>query len=184
MKTLQTLFGLLLFSAALRADVIVMKNGDRVTGAIVKKDGNALTVKSALFGTISLPWDQIDSVKTDSSLNVVLADGKETQAALSTSNGKVDIAGQAVVPADVRVLRDAGEQKAYERMLHPGLTQLWVGTGSIAWAGTSGNAKTNTFAALARASSCQEEQPCSNIDSSSKPQYNTPLQMPGSRPAT
>jgi hypothetical protein len=135
----------LLFSAILPADVLVMKNGDRVTGSIVKKDGNTVTVKTALFGTITVPWDQVDSVKTDAPLNVVLADGKEAQSNLTTANGKVEVAGQTVAPADVKVLRNADEQEAYQRLLHPGLTDLWAGTGTIGFAGTAGNAKTSTF---------------------------------------
>ena len=43
-------------------DQIVMKNGDRVTGAVVKKDGNAVTVKTDQFGSVSLAWDQIASI--------------------------------------------------------------------------------------------------------------------------
>src|SRR5450755_3636835 len=104
---------LLMFSTILPADVLVMKNGDRVTGSIVKKDGNAVTLKSALFGTITIPWDQVDSVKTDTPLNVVLADGKEAQSNLTTTNGKVEVGGQTVAPGDVKVLRNADEQKAY-----------------------------------------------------------------------
>jgi hypothetical protein len=134
-----------LFSTILPADVLVMKNGDRVTGSIVKKDGNTVTLKSALFGTITVPWDQVDSVKTDMPLNVVLSDGKEAQSNLSTTNGKVEVAGETVPPADVKVLRNGDEQKAYERLLHPGLTDLWAGTGTIGLAGTAGNAKTSTF---------------------------------------
>ena len=38
------------------ADQITFKNGDRVTGAIVKKDGATLTFKSALMGQITVPW--------------------------------------------------------------------------------------------------------------------------------
>ena len=45
----------------LRPDVVVLKNGDRVTGTVVKKDAATLTVKSAHFGTISFPWDQVDT---------------------------------------------------------------------------------------------------------------------------
>src|ERR1700757_2390280 len=107
MNLLKISFVFTLLSTALLADVLVMKNGDRVTGSIVKKDGNAVTVKTTLFGTITVPWDQVDSVKTDAPLNVVLADGKEAQSNLTTANGKVEVAGQTVAPADVKVLRNA-----------------------------------------------------------------------------
>ncbi len=136
---MKTLIGAVLFAVLVRADVIVMKNGDRVTGSIVKKDGNNVTMKSKLFGDITLPWDQIDSVQTDLPLNVELSNGKTAQSPLATTNGQIQVAGQPVPPGDVKVLRDAAEEKEYERRLHPGFTQLWTGTGTIGWAGTAGN---------------------------------------------
>jgi len=142
---MKTLIGVLLFAFVIRADVVVMKNGDRVTGSIVKKDGNNVTMKSKLFGDITLPWDQIEAVQTELPLNIELSTGKTEQAPIATANGQLQIAGQQVAPGDVKVLRDAAEQKEYERRLHPNWTHLWVGTGAIAWAGAAGNAQTSTF---------------------------------------
>ena len=42
---------------ALLADQISLKNGDRVTGAVIKKDGDKLTFKSEVFGEVTVPWD-------------------------------------------------------------------------------------------------------------------------------
>ena len=42
-------------------------------------------------------------------------------------------------------MRNADEQKAYERLLRPGLSELWSGGGSVGLAGANGNAKTLTF---------------------------------------
>lgn len=126
------------------ADVIVMKNGDRVSGAIVKKDGKTLTIKSEHFGLVSLPWDQISTVNADQTLNVTTAAGT-VQTKLATKNDKIEVASQTVAPAEIVAIRDAAEQKAYERMLKPGFGDLWAVTGNIGWAGTSGNAKTLTF---------------------------------------
>jgi hypothetical protein len=50
-----------------------------------------------------------------------------------------------VTPADIVVIRNADEQRAYERLLHPGWGQLWTGTGTIGFAGTAGNSKTLTY---------------------------------------
>jgi hypothetical protein len=52
MKVLAGAF-LILFFPTVFADQITMKDGDRVTGAIVKKDGDSLTVKSKNFGTVT-----------------------------------------------------------------------------------------------------------------------------------
>ena len=66
------------------ADQITLKNGDRLTGAIVKKDGKTLTVKTDSIGVVTLPWDQVTAIQSDAPLNVVLPDGKTVQATLQT----------------------------------------------------------------------------------------------------
>jgi len=141
-------FASLLLSAA-RADEVVMKNGDRVTGVIVKQDGKTITVKTDNFGMVTAPWDKVASVKSDQAVNVVLKAGKTLVGTVAPSDGKVEIATKDtkvdVSPGDIAAIRDAGEQKAYERLLKPGLLQLWSGGGSVGFAGTDGNAQTSTF---------------------------------------
>ncbi len=133
----------------LLADQIQMKNGDRVSGSIVKKDATTLTIKSAHFGTITLPWAEVESVKADQPLSVVLPDGRTLEATLTTSDGKVDVVAKSgtstVTTKEIVALRDKAEQRHYERLLNPGWTDLWAGTANIGWAGTRGNARTTTF---------------------------------------
>jgi putative salt-induced outer membrane protein YdiY len=151
MKTL--LFLLLAVSTAF-ADQITLKNGDRVTGAIVKKDGNNLTVKSDLMGEVTIPWDQVTDIKTNEQLNVVLTGQpprtpgvKETIAA---ANGQITLSGgpngpQTVAPAAIVAIRNNAEEASYERLLHPTLLQLWTGTATLGLSGTQGNAVTSAF---------------------------------------
>jgi putative salt-induced outer membrane protein len=136
---------IIFLTSSARADQIVLKNGDRVTGSIVKKDGKSITIKADQFGVVTTAWDQVESISTDKPVNVVLADGKTVQGTLATSNGQVAVAGQNVAPGQITVIRDADEQRAYERLQHPGLTELWAGSASLGLAGTSGNATTFTF---------------------------------------
>ncbi len=131
------------------ADQIVLKNGDRITGSIVKKDGANLTIKSDLFGVITTAWDKVESVRADTPLNISTKDGKALQGTVTTSNGAIEVASGAtksVIPtAEVTAIRNADEQKSYERLLHPGWTELWAGNGTLGWAGSKGNAETQTF---------------------------------------
>ncbi len=126
-----------------------MKNGDRVTGTIVKKDGKNVTIKTDQFGVVTASWDQVDSVTVDKPVTVVLQDGKSVEGTLATAGGKVDVAAKdatlSVAPAEVATIRDADEQKAYERLLKPGWRDLWAGAGTLGFAGTTGNAKALTF---------------------------------------
>ncbi|MGA2770405.1 MAG: DUF481 domain-containing protein [Bryobacteraceae bacterium] len=138
-----------LLSSTAWADEVVMKNGDRVTGAIIKQDGKTITVKTDNFGIVTAPWDKVASLKSDQPVHVVLKDGKTLVGTVAPSEGKVEITTQDtkvdVSPGEVAAIRNAGEQKAYERLLKPGLLQLWSGGGSLGWAGTEGNAQTLTF---------------------------------------
>jgi hypothetical protein len=128
------------------ADQITFKNGDRVTGAIVKKDGATLTFKSALMGQITVPWDQVSEIKSDAPLNVVLPT-ETIQVTVATVDGKLELPGeqQAVPLKDVVGIRNADEQHNYERLLHPGWGGLWAGTAGLGLAGAAGNARTLTF---------------------------------------
>jgi putative salt-induced outer membrane protein YdiY len=126
-----------------------MKNGDRISGAIVKKDEKTLTIKSAHFGVVTLPWDQVASAKADTPINIVMPSGQTVTGTLNVEPDKVEVtaggATRAVPPADIVALRDSAEQKAYERLLKPRLLDLWLGNANIGWAGTKGNAETATL---------------------------------------
>jgi putative salt-induced outer membrane protein YdiY len=87
----------------------------------------------------------VESITTDTPVTAELSTGQTVQGAVTTSAGRVQIADQSVALADVRALRDAAEQRSFERLLDPGWIDLWAGTATIGWAGTAGNAKTSTF---------------------------------------
>jgi hypothetical protein len=136
-------------AAGVRADRITLKNGDRVTGTIVKKDGATLTIDSAHFGKVTLPWDQVDTIATDVPAYVQVG-GANDVGTFNLSGGQVTItptsgAPRSVPAGEVQAIRNNAEQAAYERMLDPGLTDLWNGTANLGLAGTAGNARTKTF---------------------------------------
>lgn len=141
----------LLCSTLAWADQVVMKNGDRVTGKVVKKTGKDLTIKSDQFGLITTSWDQVASISVEQPVTVVLQDGRTVNGTLTTRDGTIGLTSagtqSTIQPTDVTAIRDPAEQQAYERLLHPGWGQLWTGTGTIGFAGTAGNAKTLTFTA-------------------------------------
>src|SRR5580698_2809149 len=66
-------------AAALRADTVVLKNGDRLTGTAVKLDGGKLTFKTAYADPIAIAWDQVISLSTSQPL------------VLPTPKGKLDV---------------------------------------------------------------------------------------------
>ena len=139
----------LLSSLALLADQVTLKNGDRITGQIVKKDGDKLTLKSELLGEVTIPWAAVTSIASSEPLVVVLPGDKSVSGALSTSDGKLQVAtpsGTETAPlAEVAAVRNADEQKQWERLQHPRLLELWVGYVDLGLSLTRGNAETSTF---------------------------------------
>ena len=126
-----------------------MKDGDRITGDIVKKDGDTVTVKSKNFGTVTLKWATSRRSKAMSRSTFLWPAGKTVKANIETQGDRIQVAApgapQTVDPKDVVTLRNDAEQKTYERFLHPGLLDLWTITGSLNLAGTKGNAETSTL---------------------------------------
>lgn len=128
-----------------------MKNGDKVTGSIIKKDGKNLTVKTDQFGVVTTSWDQVESVQVDKPVNVVLPNSKTVQGTIVTTNGKLEVTTKdtklSLALAEITTIRNDDEEKAYERLLKPTWAQLWAGAGTLGLAGTAGNAETMTFTA-------------------------------------
>jgi putative salt-induced outer membrane protein len=143
------LFVLPLVACLAWADQVTLKNGDRVTGKIVKKDGAALTFKSDVFGEISIPWETITMVTSDEPLTVVLPDGKSVQGKLATTDNKLVVttatAQESVTLAETPAIRNADEQRAWERLQHPGWLQLWAGYVDFGASLARGNADTTTM---------------------------------------
>ena len=136
---------LLLATTSAFADQITLKNGDRITGTVVKKDGANLIIKSDLFGLITAAWDKVESVQGAGAVYVTNKDGKTAEGAVSLANGMLEIAGQKLPAGDVTAIRNGDEQKAFESLEAPCWGQLWAGAGTVGWAGSTDNAKTLTF---------------------------------------
>ncbi|MBI4904448.1 MAG: DUF481 domain-containing protein [Acidobacteria bacterium] len=142
-------FAALLLASTSYGGVIVLKNGDRVTGDVIKKDAKNLTIKSVNFGVVTVAWDQVASVTEEKPVTVVTADGKSVEGTLATSGEAVQVVAggqtQSLPPSEISAIRNADEQKAYLRMLKPRLVDLWTVTGNLGLAATAGNAKTSSF---------------------------------------
>jgi putative salt-induced outer membrane protein len=149
MQLVRIISCLTLAGGLLLADQLTLKNGDRITGKILKKDGDKVTIKSDLMGEVTIPWDAVTAITSDDPLTVVLPDGKSVSGKLSSAEGTMAVATPAAVEnaplPKVSAIRNADEQKAYERMLHPKLLELWAGYFDLGLAAARGNAKTTTF---------------------------------------
>ena len=145
------LIALLGFSTTLFADQVTLKNGDRLTGTVVKSDGKTLVLNTDAAGDVTLKFDAIQEIKTDADLHVTLKDGKTAVGPVTTTDGKLEVAtktsGTVEAPKeDVTLIRNDAEQAAYDKSLHPGLTHGWTGGVDVGFSVARGNSETENLA--------------------------------------
>jgi hypothetical protein len=144
------------FPVVLLADQVVLTNGDTLTGSIIKKDGDKLTLKSPFLGDVSVPWSAVRSLHSDEPLTVVLPGGAAVQGKVETSGTEVQVAtvtGPQTAPlGGITALRNADQQRTYERQQHPGLFDFWTSNFDTSLALARGNAHTGTFTTAVNAS--------------------------------
>ena len=73
------------FSSFLFADQVTLKNGDRLTGTVVKSDGKTLVLHTDAAGDVTIQFDTIQEIKTDQQLHVTLKDGKTAVGPVTTT---------------------------------------------------------------------------------------------------
>jgi putative salt-induced outer membrane protein YdiY len=82
------------------ADEVYLVNGDRISGTVVKKAGDILTLKTDFAGEIGIAWDKIVSVSTEAPVVVQLDDATLLTGTLARSgDGSLGIAGSGLVQA-------------------------------------------------------------------------------------
>ena len=134
-----------------RADQVKLTNGDRLTGAVVKSDGKTLTMKTALTGTVEIPWSSIETLEADPPLVVTVAGApsgvtgsvKATDKTITVtpSAGEAEVAALSALMA----VRTPAEQAKYERSLHPPFSRGWKVGVDLGYDLTEGNSETSSL---------------------------------------
>jgi hypothetical protein len=99
-------FAVLLASAAAagaaKTDIVLMRNGDRITCEVTQMRQGKLQVKTDDAGTISIEWDEIASVTTATEYDVTLRDGTRLLGRLAPGAAStVQVSAAAGTPAVV-----------------------------------------------------------------------------------
>lgn len=144
---LSCLLGLSVFGSA---EQVTLKNGDRLTGAIVSMDGKKLVVHTSYAGDVSIDWGEVTQFTSDQPLVITRTDKQVLSGTVATEGQDVMITtaqGEQKLPlTDVSAMRSPAEQAAYEKSLHPGMLEGWTGGGSFGFALARGNSETTNLA--------------------------------------
>ena len=135
------LFALLLSFVSAHADQITLKNGDRLTGSVLKSDSDNLTLKTDYADAVTIKWSAIDRVTADQPLYVTSKQGQVLVGPVESSGDKFQVrtkeSGEVVLARDaVQAMRSPEEQK---------LAQAWSGFVDSGLSLARGNSETLTY---------------------------------------
>lgn len=137
-------------ASAVFADQITLKNGDHLTGTVVKSDGKTLVLHTEFAGDVTVQFDAVTQITTDKALHVALSNGKTVVGAITTSDGKIEVApssgGAVEAPKEsVVAIRNDADEIAYQKALHPSLLEGWNGGANVGFSLTRGNSQTENL---------------------------------------
>jgi putative salt-induced outer membrane protein len=142
------------------ADQLTLKNGDKLTGTIVKSDAKTVLIKTEFAGDVTVQWDAVTSIQSSRPLHVDLKDGQTVVGTVASADGKLDVttktAGEVVTSKEAVVaVRNDDEQKAHDaeedRLRNPHLTDFWTGLLDTGLSVTRGNSATLAYNLSAKA---------------------------------
>ena len=85
-----TLLSLSLLSIVIRADQVTLKNGDRLSGLIVKTDDDTKTllINTELAGDVTIKWEGVTAIESSQPVHLILTDGRVIVGTVRTVDGK------------------------------------------------------------------------------------------------
>ncbi|HZF28453.1 MAG TPA: DUF481 domain-containing protein [Gammaproteobacteria bacterium] len=111
-----------------KTDVVTMRNGDRLTGEVKSLEYGILELSTDHVGTVKIEWPEIASLESKISFDVERIGGARSHGTLTTTDGKLVIAGDGGEPESVSL---AAVTRLSE--LQPGFWQRVNGTFSIGY---------------------------------------------------
>ena len=136
------------------ADQLSLKNGDRLTGTIVKSDKDNLSIKTEFAGEVKVQWEAVEAISSSQPLFITLKDGQTVAGIVATTDAKIEVqtaeAGKVTITKSaIQLIRSKEEQAAFQaetdRLCHPKLSDFWSGLVDAGFSATRGNAATTIF---------------------------------------
>lgn len=121
--------------AAAAADVVVFKNGDRLTGKVAHKLGPELVFETTHAGKVSIQWSEISSLSTDKPVTVMLHNSEQisekTLTPAATDRAAMTGSGRSIRLDNIAYINPEPEQS--------GIGITYKGRATLAASDTRGN---------------------------------------------
>ena len=143
MHFLKTMIVMFLFvSQVVMADTVKLKNGDWITGMVVKKETDKLLFKTKYAGEIEIIWSEIATLRTDKPVKVVLTDDTSVDAKIQNQTlGRVKLVGGGMKMATELNMSDVSYINPTAKVTGEGMD--WKGHINLGGAVTQGNTDTS-----------------------------------------
>jgi putative salt-induced outer membrane protein YdiY len=140
-------------------DEVVLKNGNRLTGTILKLDDQKLQLKTDFADVINIKWAAVNSFTADQPIVAQTPTQKLNVTGMTRKGDDLEVATAGAAPvvfpaSSLSSLRSPTEQAAWEAAQHPGFFEGWAGGVNFGLGlarGNSSNTNILTGVALARA---------------------------------
>jgi putative salt-induced outer membrane protein YdiY len=88
------LLAALALAIPVQADEVVLLNGDRISGEVVRLEGGKLLIKTAYAGNIRIEWSQVATLSTDAPVYVQVDENNRVQARMNAAEpGSATLSG-------------------------------------------------------------------------------------------
>ncbi len=142
--TFYIVFFMIIGSAQVCADVIVMENGDRISGTIVSAAEGHIVIDSDYVGPLTLPLAAVSTLETVEKRTAALADGNVLEGAFVVRSGELGLASEdgwhPVKTSDLLLVADTLD--ALEVLKTPAAPKRWGGAVEAGAALRSGQTET------------------------------------------
>ncbi len=135
---------------SLQADVVVLKNGDRITGTVQLDRSGSLKITTEYAGDVVIDWAHVVSLVTDEEVPLQLKTGEHIRGRLvSSDSGTVRIVSTEIGESDaIAIEQIEGVRKSKEDFTE---ADFWSGQLSAGFSIADGNVRTQTYYARAEA---------------------------------
>jgi len=150
----------LAWGPAARADEVIIKNGDRLTGTVIRVEKDTLELKSDYAGEIKVKWSAVERVSLAEAAHVTTRAGQALAGAVTVTTDAVEVTPPGatvtrIARDEITAIRSADEQERYlqaqQPAPRPGLLDNWFGSADVGFSAARGNADTSTLSATINA---------------------------------
>jgi putative salt-induced outer membrane protein YdiY len=125
------------------ADVVRLKNGDRLTGIVVSKQDSTLVFRTPYAGELRIAWTQVAELAVDKPVQLMLSDGTPEAATLTpAAPGQAGVVRDGALPEPVELGQIAYINPTPDQS---GTGVVWRGQVNIAATFTRGNVNNDQF---------------------------------------